>query len=236
MRSNSTAPAVTVLHTTPFGAHVCDLLVTDLRAAEGRVTARALHREAGPCEKDVPQGGIVVLALGHQTPAVERAADDLARVAGAHLIPVVAEQSLVRIGPVLGPAATATMDCYYRRTLQHTATPALREVLDALDAQWPVTDLGHLPSTARTAAVLTSEIVRHVTAGLQSDLQQVTMFGAHRPDIGRMRLIGVHGNARSRPVVAERDRSWQLLAAHLRGVLAARDAPTSPRELAGVSP
>ena len=86
----------------------------------------------------MPAGGVLVVALGHTVPSVELLADELVRARSATLVPVVAEQPYLRVGPVLGPSATATIDCFYRRLGQHGRAAGRRELLEAYDRRWPL--------------------------------------------------------------------------------------------------
>lgn len=223
-----------ILHATPFGAAVAAAVAARL---PGAVAVRRLARAAPPRAADVPPGGVLILVLGHTVPSVERLADDLARARSAALVPVVAEQPYVRVGPVLGPAATATVDCFFRRTGQHGRTTGRRELLAAYDEQWPLDGLGHLPSLVPAAAVLAAGAVRRLLAGEVGDLQHVVTLDGLAPGVIRTRLTGVHGNARSRPPVPEADRSWRLLAGPVREAMGLPDGAAVPagRTPAGVA-
>ncbi|WP_143253978.1 hypothetical protein [Amycolatopsis keratiniphila] len=195
---------VLVLHDDGFGTAVAERL-----GALPSVTTRATPGLPSPGE--VPARGVLVLALNQPAPRFEREADRLALARDAFLIPVIASHQAIRLGPVLGPGAHATMDCHYRRTLQHhtsTGSPELHAAYDEVEHR---PSAGFLPSLAASAASWTAAVIHRLAEGDPSDLQQVTYFSGTSARIGRHRLTGVHGNARSEATVPVEDRSWQAL-------------------------
>ncbi|MFB9903675.1 hypothetical protein [Allokutzneria oryzae] len=198
---------VLVLHDDGFGTEVA----TRLAAALPAVTVRAAHPTDLPAADDIPGEGVLVLALNRAAPRFEQEADLLALSRGAILVPVVAEHQVVRIGPVLGPGAHATVDCYYRRVRQHHLGTGLQELHETYDRSGPRGSHGYLPSVAAAAASWAAAVIRRLAEGDRRDLQQVTLVNGLSPRLSRSRLTGVHGNARSASPVPAADRSWHAL-------------------------
>ncbi|WP_409180112.1 TOMM precursor leader peptide-binding protein [Amycolatopsis sp. VS8301801F10] len=196
---------VLVRHDAGFGAEVAARLAAMLPAARREPLDGPLAAD------DVPPGGVLVLALDQPAPRLERLADELALSRDAVLVPIAAEHQVVRIGPVLGPGAQATVDCYYRRVRQHYYGTGLTELHAAYDRAAARRTDGYLPSTAAAAAALTAALLRRLADGDRSDLQQVTVLSGLAPRLDRARLTGVHGNARSASPVPRADRSWAAL-------------------------
>ncbi|WP_370948435.1 hypothetical protein AB5J62_12835 [Amycolatopsis sp. cg5] len=197
------SPEVLVLHDEGFGAAVAQRLYP--------ATTKAIRLDELPAAEDVPAGGVLVLALDLPAPRFERAADQLALARGTFLVPVVASHQMVRIGPVLGPGARATIDCHYRRSLQHSGATGHAELQAAYDEVETRRSQGFLPSLAAAAAASVTAVIRRIAEADRSDLQQITYLSGTSPRIGRHRLTGVHGNARSASTVSAEDRSWQAL-------------------------
>ncbi|WP_340687836.1 hypothetical protein LCL61_17710 [Amycolatopsis coloradensis] len=195
---------VLVLHDEGFGTAVAERL-----GALPSVTTSATPGLPSPDE--VPARSILVLALNQPAPRFEREADRLALARDAFLIPVVASHQAVRVGPVLGPGAHATMDCHYRRTLQHHTTTGSPELQAAYDEVEHRHSVGFLPSLVASASSWATAVIHRLAEGNLSDLQQVAFFSGNSPRIGRHRLTGVHGNARSAAPVPAEDRSWRAL-------------------------
>ena len=119
------------------------------QAAEFPATASGIGAAfaAGP--------GAVVLASWRPEPDLCELADQLSFRQLVPWLPVIMEHPVVRIGPLVDPAAGPCFGCYSRRRAQHDRQPWITATLQAssrCDDSW--SPVGYLPHQARMAAAV----------------------------------------------------------------------------------
>jgi bacteriocin biosynthesis cyclodehydratase domain-containing protein len=96
--------------------------------------------------------GVAVVALSRPAPALCEQADELAHRTGTAWLPVVAETTVIRVGPYVRPGAAPCFACYAERRSQHDRHRLRTEILHrAYDRDDELAPTGFLPHTARLA-------------------------------------------------------------------------------------
>ncbi|WP_432146599.1 hypothetical protein [Streptomyces sp. bgisy084] len=214
----SAIPSWVVVHTGDFGAAVATEVRRRLPDAD------AVHTGALP-GLQCPPGGLILLATNRPCVDVELTVDRWAMDQQCFLIPVALEHPFLRIGPVLGPRAHATLDCYRRRLHQHHRDREVRRMAEEqYAAEAALQPQGYLPTLVTLAVSTVLELGRRLADGVDDELQQVRLLDVYTLSTRCSRLVGRHGNARSAPVYAEAERSYRALLPVVRDVAKMRGA------------
>jgi bacteriocin biosynthesis cyclodehydratase domain-containing protein len=113
---------------------------------------------------------ILILACWRPAPSVCHLADQLAFGYGRDWLPVILEESVIRVGPLIRPSSGPCFRCFGRRVLQHDENRAVTvKVHQAYDRDPGCGPDGYLPCHARAAAgVASSYVAGHRSAQLQA--------------------------------------------------------------------
>lgn len=146
----------------------------------------------------------VVLALWLPDPDLCEQADGLSFQHQIAWLPVVMEHPLIRIGPLVDPAAGPCFRCYSRRRAQHDRQPWITATLHAgyqRDQDWG--PAGYLPHQARMAsAVALRALAGHtVASGSRSDGRagEVTTIGLTAGGLTVSPVLACHNCDRCTP-------------------------------------
>ncbi|EME52551.1 hypothetical protein [Amycolatopsis decaplanina] len=201
--------SVLVLHDDDFGAAVA----TRLRSARPDATAHRLGGwpDLGSLDALIAEYERIVFAWSRPVRRLESAVDSAVLRHGKTLLPVVAEGLTTRVGPLLGPRAEATVDCYYRRRAQRMgAHTDLGLVHDHFDDHPEGEPAGYLGATVAVVCGLTGRMLDGDAAE-----PRVVLVQPHLGEATSSVLLGVHGNARSQSPVPSEQRTF----ARLRGII-----------------
>lgn len=148
------AATVPVIALGGFGARVADLL-GDFLPHPSPLPATEYHRAFDG------NGGTVVLASWRPAPALAERVDALAYRTGRPWLPVVLENTVIRVGPLVRPPHGPCFGCYRRRRAQHDPRAATSSLLlDQYDRDPASGPGGFLPQHARAAAAVTTGCLR----------------------------------------------------------------------------
>ncbi|WP_370948447.1 hypothetical protein AB5J62_12895 [Amycolatopsis sp. cg5] len=201
--------SILVLHDADFGAAVAARLRS---ALPGTVTRRLDGwPDLTALDTLIAAHDRVVFAWSRPVRRLESAVDSAVLRHGKTLLPIVAEAMTARVGPLLGPSSTATVDCYYRRRAQRAGAHAdLGVVHDHLDDHPVGEPAGHLGATVAVVCGLAGRLL-----GEDPVEPRVVLLQPHLGDAMSSVLLGVHGNARSRSPFPADQRTF----ARLRGLI-----------------
>jgi bacteriocin biosynthesis cyclodehydratase domain-containing protein len=121
-------------------------------------------RRFGPDDLQVAiaSSGVLILACWRPAPALCEIADQLAFRYGRDWLPVILDDAVIRVGPLIRPPSGPCFQCFRRRALQHDENRAVTiRVHQAYDSDPDCGPDGYLPSHARVAA----GVVRSFVAG-----------------------------------------------------------------------
>ncbi|OLZ47260.1 hypothetical protein [Amycolatopsis keratiniphila] len=201
--------SVLVLHDDDFGAAVA----ARLRSVRPGTVA---HRLGGwpdleSLDELITRYEQILFAWSRPVRRLESAVDSAVLRHGKTLLPVVAEGLTARVGPLLGPRAGATVDCYYRRRAQrmgaHTDLGLVHDHFDDHPAGEPA---GYLGATVAVVCGLAGRLLDGDPAE-----PRVVLVQPHLGEATSSVLLGVHGNARARFPVPSEQRTF----ARLRGII-----------------
>ncbi|MFF5211319.1 hypothetical protein [Streptosporangium sp. NPDC000396] len=164
-----------------------------------------------------PADAYVLVTSRHDSKLVVEVGDLIGKW-GASFVPVVHETRRLRAGPLSLPGGTgACVECFERRTIQHSTIGGALSDLHAFYARDPAGPGGHLPSQVLMAAGLAQWGLATLRGGLGA-------HGAYRAanmtksQFTQGRTVGVHGCPHCYPLsrgISRRDRSWRGLTDHL---------------------
>ena len=155
-----------------------------------------------------PAADAYVIAAWRPVPALCRLIDELAHSWKRPFVPVVADGSLLRVGPVVVPQKGPCHGCYEKRRLQHSRTAdwdkAVTRHYDSSPEHGPK---GFLAPVASIAAIQTARTLRDLeqAAGSVWTLDVVTRA------VSLTSVVGVHGCPRCGLRRDESNRSFQTL-------------------------
>lgn len=183
LRVISPAPNVVVAAAGPFGCSLGRSL-TDAIPASSLVAAQEV------LAMDLARTDVVIACCWKPSVTYLRAVDDLCAESGCMLLPVVPEETTVRIGPVCGRGPLCYW-CYIRRVWQHDPDAPVLEALHTAysrDAELGVG--GFFPHQVDTAAAL---VVNLLADGLHSSLgRSVLYLDACNHSLEKIGVVPVH--------------------------------------------
>ncbi|MFW6692180.1 TOMM precursor leader peptide-binding protein [Streptomyces sp. MAR4 CNX-425] len=154
------ASAVRVRGVGGFGERTARLLAAQLPDAETRGEADLLRGLDGS------PGGVVVVAAWRPLPGLTELVDEFAYRTSTSWLPVVMENSVVRVGPLVRPPQGPCFRCYRERRRQHDRQQALTAALHTAYDEHPDRGPGgHLPHHARLAAAVAAGVLQRGRAG-----------------------------------------------------------------------
>jgi bacteriocin biosynthesis cyclodehydratase domain-containing protein len=151
---------VALLALGPFGARVISLL------ADGHPGYCDYQLTCAQIPAAFTSGAsAVVMALWRPDPGLCEVADDLAFRYRVPWLPIVMEHPVIRIGPVVSPAAGPCFRCYARRRNQHDLQTWVTAALQAVYTREPASGpAGYLPHHARLAAAVAIDLLGRLNA------------------------------------------------------------------------
>jgi hypothetical protein len=167
----------------------------------------------------LPRAAAYVLITSRHDSALLVEVGDLMGKWGAAFVPVVHETRWLRAGPLSLPGrAGACVECFERRTIQHSPIGNALSDLHSFYARDPAGPGGHLPSHVLTAAGLAQWGLAAVRGGDSGVHGAYRAANLAKSQFLRGRTVGVHGCPRCYPPaksISRQDRTWRGLTDHL---------------------
>jgi bacteriocin biosynthesis cyclodehydratase domain-containing protein len=185
---DSQRDAVHLVTVGPFGQAVASALQEIVAA---HVTPAGKRNETTPALW--PLARINVLVSWRPVPRLYQLCDAVSYAWKRPWFPVVLEDQMLRIGPVVVPGQGACHGCYEKRVLQHSARQALYRALNEHYEAHPESGpQGFLPAIAEIAALRAAQLIEQLESEPASEAGWLWQMDILTRRTLRSQVIGVH--------------------------------------------